>query len=565
MINFKFLPTTSEELKYLGWKQLDVILVCGDTYIDSPFIGVAVIGKVLLAHGYKVGIIAQPDIASGDDISRLGEPRLFWGITSGNVDSMVSNYTASKKRRKKDDFTPGGVNDRRPDRALIVYANLIRRYFKDTVPLILGGIEASLRRTAHYDYWSNKIRRSTLFEAKADILVYGMGEKAVLELADKLKRGEDYRDIRGICYIDSRHRKGYLKLPSYEKASKDKASFSEMFHTFYENNDPLTAKGMTQKHGDRYLIHNPPQALSTPAELDYIHNLDYERDVHPFYKEKGAVRAVETIRFSIISHRGCYGECSFCAIPVHQGRAVISRSQGSILKEVKEITKQPGFNGIIYDVGGPTANMYKIECRKKTKSGGCKDRRCLYPSICPNLKPDHKFQIDLLKRIRNIPKIKKVFVASGIRYDLVLNDDKSGMDYLRELVSHHISGQLKVAPEHSEAHILRLMGKPAVDDLLSFKKIFDMLNRQFSKRQFLTYYFIAAHPGCVYNDMKKLKIFCQQRLRLYPEQVQIFTPTPSTYSTLMYYTGIDPFSGKEIFVEKDMARKEKQKGILKPY
>ncbi|MGA1863924.1 MAG: YgiQ family radical SAM protein [bacterium] len=558
-----FLPTTIAEIKKLGWKQLDIIIISGDTYIDSPYIGAAVIGKVLIANGYKVGIIAQPDITSGEDISRLGEPGLFWGVTSGNVDSMVSNYTASKKKRRKDDFTPGGINNRRPDRALIVYVNLVRRYFKNTVPIIIGGIDASLRRIAHYDYWTNEIRRSILFETKADILLYGMGEKAALELVDKLKKSENYRGIKGICYIDKFHKEGYLELPSYEKASKDKKLFAEMFRTFYKNNDPLTAKGLTQKHGDRYLIHNPPQSLLTCRELDHIHNLDYERDVHPFYKERGIVRAVETIRFSIISHRGCYGECNFCAIPIHQGRAVISRSRESILKEVKEITGHPGFNGIIYDVGGPTANMYNMECRKKTISGACADRRCLYPAICPRLKVNHESQINLLKQIREIPKIKKVFVASGIRYDLVLFDAKSGNDYLRELVEYHISGQLKLAPEHSEGHVLKLMGKPDVKDLLVFKKIFDRLNRKMAKRQFLTYYFIAAHPGCTYNDMKKLRTFCQQRLRLHPEQVQIFTPTPSTYSSLMYWTGSDPFSGKGIFVEKDMSKKEKQKRILK--
>jgi len=348
-----------------------------------------------------------------------------------------------------------------------------------------------------------------------------------------------------------------------EFTRKDKTLFIQMFRTFYKNNDPLTAKGMTQKHGDRYLIHNPPQTLLTSQELDYIHNLDYERDVHPFYKEKGTIRAIETIRFSIISHRGCYGECNFCTIPIHQGRAVISRSQESILKEVKEITGHPGFNGIINDVGGPTANMYKIECPKKTRSGVCRDRRCLYPAICPHLRLNHEFQINLLKQIRKIPNIKKVFVASGIRYDLLLYDAKSGEDYLRELIKYHISGQLKVAPEHCESHVLKLMGKPIGQDLLIFKKIFDRLNKQLAKKQFLTYYFIAAHPGCSYNDMKKLKIFCKQRLKLHPEQVQIFTPTPSTYSTLMYWTGIDPFSGKGIFIEKDMAKKERQKCILK--
>ena len=558
-----FLPTTTEDIKKLGWKELDIILVSGDTYIDSPFFGTAVIGKLLLEKGYRVGIIAQPDVTTEKEITRLGAPALFWGVTSGCVDSMLSNYTASKKRRNQDDLTPGGVNDKRPDRALIVYANLIRHYFKDTVPIVLGGIDASLRRIAHYDYWSNKIRGSVLFDSKADALIYGMGEKAVLALAEKLRKGEDMRDIRGICIIGKEPRRGFVELPAYEEVSQDKEKFSRMFRTFYENNDPITARGLIQRHGDRYLIHNPPQPPLTTEELDRVHNLEYERAVHPYYGKAGRVKALETIRFSITTHRGCYGECNFCAIAIHQGRAVISRSEGSILKEAEEITKHPGFKGIINDVGGPTANMYGSECGRKLKEGGCKRRRCLYPSVCRLLKVSHQRQINLLRGIRKLPYVKEVFVASGIRYDLVLNDREWGEGYMRELVVHHISGQMKIAPEHTEEHVLELMGKPSKTYLIRFRELFNRLNKETGKRQFLTYYFIAAYPGCDMKDMIKLKAFVSKELRLRPEQVQIFTPAPSTYAALMYWTGVDPFSGNKIFVERDIRKKEKQKGIMK--
>jgi len=557
-----FLPTTREEMKKLSWGRLDVIIVTGDTYIDSPYIGAAVIGKVLQAAGYKVGIIAQPDINSKIDISRLGEPALFWGITAGSVDSMVANYTALKKRRRKDDFTPGGKNTKRPDRAAIIYSNLIRKYFKNTKPIVLGGIEASLRRIAHYDYWDDKTRRAILFDAKADILVYGMGEKSVLKLSRNLKTGKDWKDIRGICYISPHPKEEYTILPSYQEVKGDKKKFISMFQDFYVNNDPLTAKGLCQQQDSRYLIQNPPAYPLTQKELDKIHDLPYEREVHPYYRKEGEVKALETIKFSITTHRGCYGECNFCSITVHQGRVIQGRSEKSILREVKLLTKLDDFKGYILDVGGPTANMYGIECQKKIKSGSCPNKRCLYPQICPNLKINHKMQMEILKKIRQIEGVKKVFVASGIRYDMLLSDQKYGEKYLRELAKYHISGQLKIAPEHTENNVLEKIGKPDQGYLKRFRDRFLQINKEQKKTQFLTYYLIAAHPGCREEDMYKLKEYTSKELKLNPEQVQIFTPTPSTYSTLMYYTESDPFSGKAIFVEKNLKKKARQKEVI---
>lgn len=560
-----FLPTTRKELNNLKWDKLDVVLVTGDSYIDSPFIGIAVIGKVLANAGFRVGIIAQPDIHSEKDITRLGEPELFWGVSGGSIDSMIANYTSLKKRRKSDDYTPGGINDRRPDRATIVYTNLIKQYFKHTRPIMLGGIEASLRRIAHYDYWSDSIRSSILFDSKADYLLYGMAEKSVLQFANAMKNGEDARKIRGLCYIAGKADEipeGYLKLPAFDTVKTDNKALIEMFHTFYKNNDPLNAEGLYQKHGTRYLIHNPPALHLTQAEMDAVYALDYERAQHPYYEKWGKVKALETIRFSIPTHRGCYGECNFCAITVHEGRAVQWRSQKSILSEAEKIASMPDFKGYIVDVGGPTANMYGFECRKKLQQGACKDKRCLYPQICPSLVIDHKPQIELLRKIRCIPEVKKVFVASGIRYDLLLNDKQHGEEYLRELVKYHISGQMKIAPEHTEDSVLRRMGKPGKELLLQFKTLFDKTTQKAKKEQFLTYYLIAAHPGCTASDMNKLKRFTSRELKINPEQVQIFCPAPSTYSGLMYYTEIDPFSGKKIFVEKDLSKKELQKDIV---
>lgn len=558
----RFLPVNKKEMAERNWDQLDVILITGDAYIDSPYIGTAVIGRVLEAAGFRVGVIAQPDMENPADIARLGEPRLFWGVSAGSVDSMVANYTALKKRRKQDDYTPGGINNRRPDRATIAYTNLIRRNFKNTVPVVLGGIEASLRRIAHYDFWDNRVRRSVLFDAKADYLLFGMGEESTVLLAQALADGWSPEDIPGLCRMGKTVPEGYLELPEFASVQKDKGAFLSMFKTFYDNNDPYTAKGLAQRHGDRYLIQNPPAPHLSTEALDEAYALPFVRDVHPEDAKRGSVRALETIRFSLFTHQGCYGECNFCAIAVHQGRTVRWRSEAAILREAEVLTTLPGFKGILQDVGGPTANMYGYECKKKLAKGPCADRRCLYPAACPALKPDHSANRRLLRKLRSLPGIRKVFVASGIRYDVIDADPKNGSRYLDDIVCHHVSGQMKVAPEHTEERVLSRMGKPGPAALTRFKATFENLTKKAKKPQFLTYYFIAAHPGCTENDMKRLSGYAAETLRLTPEQVQIFTPTPSTWSTAMYWTEMDPFTGQQIFVEKNPDRKRMQKTLL---
>lgn len=554
---------TRAEIKAWGWDSLDVILVSGDACIDSPYIGTSVIGRWLVKHGFRVGIIAQPDATSSEDITRLGEPNLFWGVTGGSVDSMVANYTALNKKRRSDDYTPGGQNTRRPDRALIKYANLIRQHFKQTKPIVLGGIEASLRRVTHYDYWDDKLRKSVLFDAKADYLVYGMAERAVLELAQALKSGADPREVRGVCYIAKAPEYAYLQLPDHEACVQEKQAFAKAFETFYHNNDPVSAQGLCQKQDARYLVQNPPAHYLDEAEMDAIFALPYARDAHPIHKKQGAIRALETIRFSVTTHYGCYGECSFCAIAVHQGRTIRSRSEGSILEEVHDISRLPEFKGNIHDVGGPTANMYGFECGKKQEKGSCAKKPCTGRFVCKSLKLSHKRQIQLLQKIRSLPKIKRVFVASGIRYDLIEQDKHYGEAYLEEIIRHHLSGQMKIAPEHVSEKVLGFMNKPGKESLLRFREKFQKITQKYSKKQFLTYYFIAAHPGCSEQEMLELKRFASRELRLSPEQVQVFTPTPSTYASLMYYTGVDPKTGKTIFVEKNLRKKQRQKELVK--
>ncbi|MCI5129419.1 MAG: YgiQ family radical SAM protein, partial [Candidatus Electrothrix sp. AUS3] len=521
-----FLPTTKKELNQLGWDRPDIILVSGDAYIDSPFIGTAVIGRVLADAGFRVGIIAQPDV-QGNDICRLGEPRLFWGVSGGCVDSMVANRTASGRRRKKDDYTPGGENTRRPDRAVLIYANLIRSKFKKTCPIVLGGIEASLRRIAHYDYWSNSVRRSILLDAKADFLLYGMAERAVVELALALLEGKDPHHIRGLCYQATQRPAEHLRLPAYQevasKSQQGKKAFTKMFRRFYENNDPVSAQGLAQLHGSRWLIQNPPQPHLSPKELDHIHSLDYQLDLHPLHQKQGTVRALETIRFSLTTHRGCYGECNFCAIAVHQGRTIVQRTRKSLVAEAKQLTRHPAFKGRIHDVGGPTANMYGVECRKKRNKGSCPEKRCLFPQKCKALQVDHSEQLRLLEELRRLRGVKQVVVSSGIRYDLILADQQNGLNYLRQVVRHHVSGQMKVAPEHCQEHVLACMGKPGRDSLLRFRELFTRMTAQEGRKQFLTYYIIAAHPGCRQQDMQALKKFAQKELKVLPRQVQIFT------------------------------------------
>jgi len=564
-----FIPTTRKEVSDLGWDGLDVILVTGDTYVDSSHMGVAVIGRVLMAEGYRVGVIAQPDVHAGEDITRLGAPKLFWGVTAGAVDSMVANYTASGKRRKRDDLTPGGVNSRRPDRAVIAYSNLIRRYFKDHPYIVLGGIEASLRRISHYDAWTGTVRRSILFDAKADALVYGMGEKSILALADKLSQEKSITGIRGICYIsrdvpvpDTQFPSPDMELPAHKDVSENKKQFTRMFRAFYENADPLTGRRLYQKQDTRYLIQNPPALPLSPKALDRIYELPYSRDVHPFYGKEGRVIALDTIRFSLTTHRGCYGECRFCAITVHQGRHVSSRSEASILREARGFSEHSLFKGIISNVGGPTANMYGIECERKKTQGACKDKGCLFPEPCKHLPVHHGRQVKLLKSLSQISGVRKVFVGSGIRYDLILRDRKRGKSYLEEILRHHVSGQLKIAPEHVSGVVLNLMGKPGSKRLAEFVGLFNRLKQKIGGKIFLTYYLMAAHPGCTAAHMQALRKFAQKTLRHLPEQVQIFTPTPATYATLMYYTKRDPFTGQKIFVEKNLKGKEAQKRIM---
>ena len=558
-----FLPTTKAEMDALGWEQCDVILVSGDAYIDSPFIGVAVVGRMLEKLGYKVGIIGQPDVKSDKDIKRLGEPRLYWGVSGGSIDSMVANYTATKKFRNSDDYTPGGKNTKRPDRAVLVYTNLIRQNFKDTVPIVLGGIEASLRRVTHYDYWTNKLRKPILFDSKADILIYGMGEQAIRDLTQALDKGTEWRDIRGVCYISKEPVEKYHQLPSHQECLDNKEKYIDLFDLFYDNNDPIAAKGLCQKVDTRYSIQNPPCDYLSEPEMDEVAALPYTRELHPYHRPEGKVKCLETIKFSIMTHQGCWGECNFCAIGVHQGRTIRTRSESSIVKEAIKFKEYKDFKGIISDLGGPTANMYGYECNKKLKLGTCDHQRCVDSRhLCSSMKPDHTRVIGMMKQVRNIEGIKKAFVASGIRYDLITEDKRKGYSYLKELVEHHISGQMKVAPEHTQQHVLDLMGKPGKQTLIDFKKLYDKLNKDMGKNQYLTYYLIAAHPGCEEKDMHELKRFTTHELKMNPEQAQIFTPTPGTYSAVMYYTEMDPVTRKKIFVEKDTHRKEKQKAIV---
>ena len=561
--NKDFLPTTKEEMDALGWEQCDIILVSGDAYIDSPYIGISMVGRMLERLGYKVGMIGQPDTKSDVDITRLGEPKIYWGISGGSVDSMVSNYTATKKFRNKDDYTPGGVNNKRPDRALSVYCNLIRRYFKNTVPLVIGGIEASLRRVTHYDYWQNKLKKPIPFDSKADILVYGMGEIAIEQLSRALACGDDWHDIRGVAYISKEPVYEYIQLPSHQECVDDKEKYIDLFNDFYDNNDPITANGLCQKVDTRYLIQNPPCDYLNQEEMDANSNLPFTRELHPYYAKDGKVKCLETIKFSIMTHHGCWGECNFCAIGVHQGRTIRTRSEDNIVDEAKYFNKYKDYKGVISDVGGPTANMYGYECDKKLKKGTCDFMKCVDADrLCKTMHVNHDRNINLLRRIRQTEGVRHAFVASGIRYDLINADKNHGYGYLKEMVKHHISGQMKVAPEHTQQHILELMGKPGKDELVKFKKMYDRLNKEEGKNQFLTYYLIAAHPGCKEKDMHELKRFTTQELKMNPEQAQVFIPTPGTYSAVMYYTEMDPKTKKKIFVEKDTKRKEKQKQIV---
>ncbi|MFW6456626.1 MAG: YgiQ family radical SAM protein [Desulfohalobiaceae bacterium] len=558
-----FLPCSRAELEKQGISRPDVILVSGDAYIDSPYCGVAVIGRVLQDAGFSVGLIPQPDVRSSRDICALGEPRLFWGVSGGCVDSEVANYTALGKPRRSCDFTPGGKNTRRPDRALIVYTNLIRRFFKHTAPIVLGGLEASLRRVAHYDQRTDSIRRSVLLDAKADLLVYGMGEKAVLQIAESLHLDQGLQGIPGTCEMGKELPAGYFRLPAFEEVQKDPRAFAEMFRQFYVRAMQDHGPGLAQWHGKRCVLQHPPAGPMSRAELDYIQELPFMHDAHPDCKAQGEIKALQTIQDSILTHRGCYGECSFCSIAVHQGRRIISRSRQSILREAGRLAARPGFKGVLKDVGGPTANMYASGCKRLSRGEPCLDRSCIgHHGVCAELKSGHKAQMRLLQELQSLPGVKRVQVASGVRYDLILADHSFGRQYLEQLVKSHVSGQLKIAPEHSQEHVLELMNKPAAQQAEQFVRLFQEICSKAGKRLYLSCYVIAAHPGCSLEDMQSFLRFARSRLHFVPEQVQIFTPLPGTRATVMYHSGLDPVSGRQVSREKSLQGKKRQKEVL---
>ena len=553
-----FLPMTRLEMQKLGWESADVILVSGDAYIDSPFCGVAVVGKTLMAAGYKVAVISQPDTGGGD-IMRLGAPNLYWGVTAGSTDSLVANYTSSGKKRKSCDFTPGGVNGKRPDRASIVYSNLIKRNSADAEkkPIVLGGIEASLRRMAHYDFLEDKIRRPILFDAKADFLIYGQGEIAAVKLAEAIAANRSPLEIDGLCHISKQLPEDALILPSFEECAADRDAFAEFFRRFHFHASTLSRKITAQKCGDRWLVQNPAYIMDVKT-LDHICGQGFERAVHPYDLAKGMVAAAETTRFSIASHRGCFGECNFCAISVHQGRAVVSRGEASILNEARKIAAMRGFNGTITDVGGATANMYGAECPKMQKGAPCADKNCTFPAPCEFLSNSQKRYADVLAALRKIKGVKKINVASGIRCDLALSDKTDGGRFISDLAKYHTGGQIKLAPEHVDPVVLRHMGKCSAAFSEKFAAKFLEISQREGKKQFVTHYFMAAHPGCTEKSMEKLKRYIKERLKFTPEQVQIFTPTPSTWSTCMYYTEKDK-NGAPLFVPKGKIKNAQKK------
>ena len=560
----QFLPVSKKDMKERGITQLDFVYVCGDAYVDHPSFGAAIICRILELHGYSVGIIAQPDWKDDNSINILGEPRLGFFVSAGNMDSMVNHYSVSKHRRDFDNYSPGGQIGLRPDYATIVYCNLIRHTYK-TKPIIIGGIEASLRRLAHYDYWSNKVRRSILLDSGADLISYGMGERSVVEIADCLASGMDVKDI---TYIDGTVYKTRDKsftedgiiLPSYEDIKADKASYAKSFYTQYVNTDAFTAKKLVETYdGAMFVIQNPPQKPLSRQEMDDIYAIEYMRTYHPMYESKGGIPAIKEVKFSLISNRGCFGGCNFCALTFHQGRIIQSRSHESIIEEAKLITKDKDFKGYIHDVGGPTANFRNPSCKKQLEKGVCTNRQCLFPTKCPNLQVDHKDYVALLSKLRKLPGIKKVFVRSGVRFDYVMYDKDD--TFLRDLCKYHISGQLKVAPEHISNNVLGYLGKPDISVYNAFCDKYAKINKQLGLKQYLVPYLMSSHPGSSLDDAIALAEYLRDH-HLSPEQVQDFYPTPSTISTTMYYTEIDPRDMKPVYVCKNPHEKAMQRALI---
>ena len=559
-----FLPITREEMKERGWDQVDFVYVSGDAYVDHPSFGHAIITRLLESRGYRVGIIAQPDWRKPESVQVFGEPRIGFLVSAGNMDSMVNHYSVSKKRRKTDAYTPGGEMGKRPDYACVVYGNLIRQTYKKT-PIILGGIEASLRRMAHYDYWSDKLKRSVLLDSGADVISYGMGEHSIVELAEALDAGIPVEDITYIAgtvvktkSLDSIYDAEIL--PSFEDLKADKMNYARSFYTQYLNTDAFNGKRLVEPYSEHlYVVQNPPATPLTQMEMDDVYSLPYQRTYHPSYEAKGGVPAIKEIKFSLISNRGCFGGCSFCALTFHQGRIVQVRSHESLIEEAKEITKDKDFKGYIHDVGGPTANFRHPSCKKQMEHGVCKTRQCLFPSPCKNLDADHRDYVSLLRKLRDIPKVKKVFIRSGIRFDYLLADKKQ--EFLRELCEYHVSGQLKVAPEHVAGPVLSLMGKPEHKVYEEFTRQFYKMNERIGKEQYLVPYLMSSHPGSTLKEAVELAEYCRD-LGYMPEQVQDFYPTPSTLSTCMYYTGVDPRTMQKVYVPKSPHEKAMQRALI---
>ena len=559
----EFLPITKQEMLERGIAQPDFVYVIGDAYVDHPSFGHAIISRILENHGYSVVIISQPDWRNPKSIDVFGRPRLGFLVSGGNMDSMVNHYSVTRHRRKTDSFTPGGVMGKRPDYATVVYCNLIRQTYKE-VPILIGGIEASLRRLAHYDYWSDAMKRSILLDSQADLLMYGMGERSVVEIADALNAGMDVKDI---TYIDGTVFKcreldeslPTIILPGYEELQKNKRTYAESFKIQYGNCDPFTAKRLAEPYGKEYVVQNPPQKPLTMEEMDAVYDLPYCRAYHPSYEKLGGVPAIEEVKFSLVSNRGCFGACSFCALTFHQGRIVQVRSHESILAEAEKMVKDPDFKGYIHDVGGPTANFRHPACEKQMTKGACGGRQCLYPTPCKNMNADHSDYVALLRKLRKIPGVKKVFVRSGIRFDYLLADSKD--TFFRELVQYHISGQLKVAPEHVSDAVLCRMGKPRNAVYNRFVDKYFALNKQYNMNQFLVPYLMSSHPGSTMKEAVELAEYIRD-MGYNPEQVQDFYPTPSTLSTVMYYTGLDPRTMEKVYVPTDPHEKAMQRALI---
>lgn len=557
-----FLPISRQDLDKRGWDELDIIFVSGDAYVDHPSFAAAILGRFLESRGFKVGIIAQPDWNSLKDIRELGQPRLFFGVSAGNIDSMVSHYTADKKIRHEDLYSPGAKAGLRPNRTTIVYSNLIRRAYPG-VPVIIGGVEASLRRLAHYDYWTDKVRRSILLDSKADLLVYGMGEHRLLEIANALKAGKEIKymtNLRGTCYASKALANEMLEIPSFESISNNSGDFAKATQLIHDNLNPYNARTLAQRHGERWVVQNPPAFPLTTEEMDEIYDLDFKRQYHPSYEAAGGVPALKPVQFSLYTHRGCFGGCAFCSIGMHQGKFIQSRSQQSIVREARKIVEHPDFKGSIPDVGAASANMYGLNGMNSDNCHNCRRTSCLFPRVCKNMDVDQSPSVKLWRELRSIKGIKHIRVASGVRYDL-LNQDSSG-SYLEDLCRYHVGGQLKIAPEHVSDRVTKLMEKPGRSEYEKFVRNFKKTNKKLGKEQYIIPYFISAHPGSGLDDTVELAEFVRDNMQYSPEQVQNFTPTPMTISTCMYFSGLNPRTMKKVYVPKKDRERKWQRALL---